>query len=131
MSDTHLLPTLSPSEARHVDQACDRFEAAWRAGRRPRPEEYLDTAAGPVRSALLRQLLLLDWDYRRRAGDEPRAEDYRARFPGDATLVNDIGREMADSSVSTGMWSGASGSQPTPWSGEGGPGLSGATDAGP
>src|SRR4051794_38576358 len=115
MSDTHLMPAVSPSEARLIDQACDRFEAAWRGGERPRPEEYLGTATGLVRSALLRQLLLLDWDYRRRMGDDPHADDYRARFPGDRDLVDDVGREMADSSVSTGVWSGGTGPQPTPW----------------
>src|SRR5262249_35816454 len=75
MNDTQRLPPLSPAEARQIDQTCDRFEAAWKAGQRPHPEEYLVTAGGSARSALLRQLLLLDWDYRRRAGDDPRAGD--------------------------------------------------------
>ena len=61
---------LSPTLARQVDRICDRFEAAWKAGPRPDVGEYLAAATGPVRSALLRQLLLLDWDYRRRAGDD-------------------------------------------------------------
>ena len=84
MSDNRLPPRLSPAEARRIDQTCDRFEAAWKAGRRPRLEEYLDASGEPVRSALLRQLLLADWDCRRRAGDEPHARDYLAlpRRPG-------------------------------------------------
>src|SRR5207248_3413282 len=73
MSDTHYLSAVSPEEARQIVRACDRFEAAWRAGQRPRPEGYLGAASGPARAALLRQLLLLDWEYRRRAGDDPRA----------------------------------------------------------
>ena len=92
MSDTYVLPPLSPAELRLVVQECDRFEAAWKAGQRPRPEEYLGTAAGPVRLALLRQLLLLDWDYRRHAGDDPQADEYHARFPDDAAVVGDVGR---------------------------------------
>ena len=29
-----------------VDAACRRFEAAWREGRRPRPEDFLGAAEG-------------------------------------------------------------------------------------
>ena len=101
MSDTHLWSALSPAEARRIDQACSRFEEAWEAGRRPRPEDYLGAAAEPERSALLHQLLLLDWDFRRRAGDHPRAADYLARFPGDGALIDDVRRELAGSGDNT------------------------------
>ena len=30
-----------PRPSERVDEACDRFEAAWRAGRAPRIEDYL------------------------------------------------------------------------------------------
>jgi hypothetical protein len=76
MSDPRLDSPLSPDEVRQLEHTCDRFEAAWKAGQRPHPEEYLGAASEPARSALLRQLLLLDWDYRRRAGDDPRPGDY-------------------------------------------------------
>src|SRR5205823_530 len=111
MSDTDmpevpvLCPTsttrLSPAEARQVDRACDRFEAAWQAGRPARPEDYLGAVGEPARSALLRQLLLLDWDYRRRAGEDPDAGDYLGRFPGDETVIEDVRREMTESPGST------------------------------
>ncbi|HZY84606.1 MAG TPA: serine/threonine-protein kinase, partial [Gemmataceae bacterium] len=101
MSATHPLPPLSPDEARRIDQACDRFEAAWKAGRRPPPEEYLGAAGGSGRAALLRQLLLLDWDYRRRAGDAPRPGDYHPRFPGDPALIEAVCREMTEFPAST------------------------------
>ncbi len=97
MSDTQPLSSLSPLQARQIDQTCDRFESAWKAGQRPHPEEYLGTAGEPERSALLRQLLLLDWDYRRRAEDNPRAGDYHARCPGDSVLIEDVSREMTES----------------------------------
>jgi WD40 repeat protein/serine/threonine protein kinase len=67
-----------------LDQACDRFEAAWKtaaADQRPRIEDYVGEVAEPERAALVHELILLDIDYRRRAGDYPRAEDYRDRFP--------------------------------------------------
>jgi serine/threonine protein kinase/WD40 repeat protein len=66
-------------EAR-IDEICDRFEQAWKAGSRPRIEDYLGDCAEPERSVLLRELIALEIDYRRRAGEQPQAEEYRARF---------------------------------------------------
>src|SRR5713226_4148200 len=74
--------TLPPDLALKVDVACDRFEAEWQAGGRPSIEKYLEEAAEPERAALLRQLILLDVDYRRRHGEEPNPKEYRDRFPG-------------------------------------------------
>jgi WD40 repeat protein len=90
-----LSPSLSPDEIRHIEQVCDRFEAAWKAGQRPRLETYLDPAAESLRTTLLRQLLALDWEYRLRAGDLPQAAEYQARFPGAAALVEAVGRAVA------------------------------------
>ena len=47
MSDAPVWSRLSPAEARRIDQICDRFEAAWKAGPRPMPEEYLSAAGEP------------------------------------------------------------------------------------
>jgi serine/threonine-protein kinase len=69
------------SARRRVDEACDRFEAAWRAGPGPRAEEFLGDLAGPERLALLRELIPLEVYYRRQWGQECRPEDYAARFP--------------------------------------------------
>ncbi len=69
--------TLTP----RADQECDRFEAAWKAGPRPRLEDYLAAVPEAERPALLRELLPLEIDYRRLAGEQPAAEEYLARFP--------------------------------------------------
>ena len=61
----------------------------------------MNGVAAPGRPALLRQLLLLDWDYRRRAGDDPSTGDYQTHFPGDATLIGEVGREINESPDST------------------------------
>src|SRR5262245_14500359 len=106
MSDTRPLPPLSPAEARQIDQTCDRFESAWKAGLRPLPEDYLGAAGEPARSALLRQLLLLDWDYRLQAGEQPQAGEYEARFPTDPALIERVRREMTAPPDSTWMRSG-------------------------
>jgi hypothetical protein len=73
---------LPSSLARRVDELCDRFEAAWKGtGARPRLEEYLADISGPERPTLLRELILLEADYRRLDGETPRPDDYLARFP--------------------------------------------------
>jgi WD40 repeat protein len=87
MSATPSDPTPSgerPPEAlaRRLDRACNQFEAAWRAGGAlPRLEDFLIGWEGQERLALLRELAPLDAHYRRRAGEECRAEDYLGRFP--------------------------------------------------
>jgi WD40 repeat protein/serine/threonine protein kinase len=77
--------SLPLSLARRVDAVCSRFEIAWQntgpTGSRPRIEDYLGDTPEPERLALLRQLIPLDANYRRRAGEDPRAEDYHRRFP--------------------------------------------------
>jgi serine/threonine-protein kinase len=71
---------MTPAEqARFTDRICTKFEEAWRSGR-PRIEDYLPAAAPADVMAVLRELILLDVEYRRRAGDNPSAADYRARF---------------------------------------------------
>jgi serine/threonine-protein kinase len=77
----------NPSFIERIEQACDRFEAAWRAGLRPRIEDALAVADGPARAALLRELLLIDLSYRLRQGERPVLDDYLARFPDDGEVV--------------------------------------------
>jgi tetratricopeptide (TPR) repeat protein/tRNA A-37 threonylcarbamoyl transferase component Bud32 len=76
---------LSVAEELHVNDVCDRFEAAWRAAGPgapgPRIEDYLGDAPEPGRSALLRHLLQLEIDYRVLRGERPAASDYESRFP--------------------------------------------------
>jgi serine/threonine-protein kinase len=82
--------TLTP----RADQECDRFEAAWKAGQRPRLEDNLAAVPEPDRPALLRELLLLEVDYRRLAGERLGAEEFLARFPAldQAWLVGVLSR---------------------------------------
>ena len=95
------LPTidasLSPSMINGMDDACDRFEAAWKAGLRPQIEDYLEETAGPERSVLWHELLVLELVYRRRQGEQPTPEEYRARFPARANLV---GKALGEADLS-------------------------------
>jgi len=57
----------------------EAFEAAWRAGHRPRIEDFLH--GRETESRLLAELAQTDLEYRLRAGEPARAERYLARFP--------------------------------------------------
>jgi hypothetical protein len=67
---------VSLSAEHRVDAVCQRFEAAWRAGEEPRFEDYLQGWQEPDRSVLLRELVLLDQEYRRRKSETPSLGSY-------------------------------------------------------
>ena len=75
---------------KHVVERCDRYEAAWREGRRPRIEDYLAEAPEPERALLLRELLALELELRSSGGERPEPQEYRQRFPGHVELINRI-----------------------------------------
>jgi eukaryotic-like serine/threonine-protein kinase len=79
---------LTPADLRAIVEACDCFEEEWLAGRRPRAEDFLGQTEGPARSALLHDLLELELHYRRKAGEDPAAKEYRERLPGHAGVVD-------------------------------------------
>src|SRR5262245_43919979 len=79
---------LSPSQARRVDALCRRFEAEWSAGREPRIMDFLRAVPDPERPALLRQLLLLELELLWDRGQRPTPEEYHARFPEHAGVID-------------------------------------------
>ncbi len=84
------VPTANADELellRRVDAACGRFEQCWKRGERPRLEDELETAAAGDRPALLVQMLLLEWSYRRDRGEAFTLAEYQARFAGQAGTV--------------------------------------------
>src|SRR5438445_3136144 len=86
---------VADSDLRRVDQACDSFEAAWKAGRRPRVEAYLGKMAEPERTELLEELIRLELDYRAQRGERPSQEEYTLRFPEREALIAAIFTEVA------------------------------------
>src|SRR4051794_17237104 len=71
-----------------VIEACERYEDDWRAGRRPRIEDFLGAEPGPMRSALLRELLAVELERRRRRGERPGPDESRARFSDQTAAVD-------------------------------------------
>src|SRR5262245_12588790 len=84
-------PADLPLELAHrIDEVCDRFEAGWRAGQRPRLEDYLDVGDTEARRALLRELLAAEVESRLRFGERPAPGEYSDRFPGDGPVVDAV-----------------------------------------
>lgn len=77
--------TASASLVMRIEEVCDRFETAWKAAKSasegPRLEEHLGKLPEPEQPPVLPELVALDIDYRRRAGEQPRPEEYGPRFP--------------------------------------------------
>ena len=67
--------------------ACEQFEAAWRGGRNPRIEDYLDEVESREREKLLRELLAIEIELRARAGERPSPEQFLARCPDWAQAI--------------------------------------------
>lgn len=59
-----------------VNRRCARFEQQWRSGERPSIDSHLQNEAASSQPVLLRELLLLDLEYRLAAGESPAAADY-------------------------------------------------------
>src|SRR5688572_17400589 len=86
-------PSAPPAD---VDAICDVFEAAWYAGQAPRVEDFLPRVGLPQQDVLLRELLLAEWDLRRRHGQDPELERYAARFPNDRQAITDLWRAWVE-----------------------------------
>ncbi len=79
---------LPVTSRRQIDEICDRFETEWRAGKHPDLAVFLDETAGPTRVQLFRELVALDQEFRRQAGEHVATADYGSRFPELATVLD-------------------------------------------
>src|SRR5262245_42823024 len=70
-----------------IDRICDRFEAMWEAGERPRVEDYLGGVDEPYQPYLRGDLLAAELAARRRRGEHPEPHEYQDRFSGEAALI--------------------------------------------
>jgi Protein kinase domain len=72
---------------KRIDRVCERIEAAWKRGARPRIEDSLEQSSAEEFPELLSEVLLLEWTYRRSRGDRFEASEYSARFPDHTPVV--------------------------------------------
>ncbi len=82
-----------------INAAADRFESDWQQGLRPLIENYLAEVHESRRPALLGELLRVELELRRRAGDDPAPAEYAARFPEHGALVEAVFSPGSDPST--------------------------------
>lgn len=68
--------------AQRIDAACDRFEAELRQNKRASIEAFLHEAPAADRPHLLRELIILEIDFRYQQGESFQANEYKQRFEG-------------------------------------------------
>jgi tRNA A-37 threonylcarbamoyl transferase component Bud32 len=73
-----------------VIRVCDRYESVWRAGGRPRIEDFLEGTPETERPMLLHELIALELEIRRDRGETPTPEEYHPRFPDDSDLIHAV-----------------------------------------
>ena len=84
------MPDIPTADWSWIDAAADRFERACSRGRRPRIEDHLHDVSPDRVSAILDELIRVECELRRRGGEEPTAEEYRARFPDHIGVVDAV-----------------------------------------
>jgi tetratricopeptide (TPR) repeat protein len=70
-----------------IEQACFRYESSWRAGDRPRIEDFTNSVTGNEQAELLAELLRLDLHYLLSLDEVPELAQYEARFPDHVSLI--------------------------------------------
>src|SRR5215510_15086402 len=90
------------STIERIDAICDRFEKSWRAGQRPRLEEFLAQAPPDDQRLLFVELLRLELCYRRAAGETPDPADYLDHFPEHEQLLREQLEHPGRLSLTTG-----------------------------
>lgn len=74
-------PNLTDEILRRIDQACDDFESAWKAGERLFVDDVLGDFPDDARTAALNELLPIEIAWRQKSGESPSVDSYLFRFP--------------------------------------------------
>ena len=83
-----------PSLTNRVDMICDAFERELQAGGSPRIEDHLGGSKEQELPRLLRELLILELEYRRKQSEVPNVDDYAARFPDHVGLMLSVFKDQ-------------------------------------
>ena len=73
------IPTADGSS---INAAAERFERAWKNGERPRIEEFLINVPEPQRPLLFQELMRVERELRRRAGEDAKSRRVPPTIPG-------------------------------------------------
>lgn len=87
------LDGLSSESSANLESCVARFEAAWQRGERPVLDDFLNGDNDPERRAQLLELVYTDLEYRLKAGESARIEEYFRRYPelaADREVVLDL-----------------------------------------
>jgi len=93
---------LSLDAARRQDVICEQFEQDLRGSSAAAIEHYLNGTAGLERTALLRELLALELEYRAARHEQVRLDDYLTRFPENREVLRLAFVELAAKSAPPG-----------------------------
>ncbi|MFP6762211.1 MAG: redoxin domain-containing protein, partial [Planctomycetaceae bacterium] len=83
--------------ARHIDRICQAFETDWRAGKRPRIEDFLATDAEISQHDLLNELLALEVELRTNLDETIVLDELRHRFPEHLSTINEFCNDIQQS----------------------------------
>ncbi|MBI2824427.1 MAG: protein kinase [Planctomycetia bacterium] len=78
------------SVAARIEAVRERFAAQLRAGQAERIDTWLGTAESADRLPLFRELLPIEWEYRRRRGEQLSIDEYVKRFPEYAAAIAEL-----------------------------------------
>jgi hypothetical protein len=91
-------PNFPLQAAKRIHATCRSFESAWSGPTRPELGPFLAEMLGPERSWLFAELLALEVELRRGAGEHPTEAEYRLSFPSEVEreIIASAFRHCAD-----------------------------------
>lgn len=95
--DSHSL-----SSAQQIDAICDRFELAWLQGERISIEKVLADSPAILRDALARELIAIEMELRRKAGEKPTLAEYSSYVPALSLANDEPTKDAVTSTMDTG-----------------------------
>src|SRR3978361_637173 len=89
------------SRPERIDQLCDDFEAQWLKGERPWIADFVDRMPSDAQPSLFYELLLIDLEYRRKAGEQPSRQDYLRDYSRFADKISAVYLEFGEAAFAT------------------------------
>jgi serine/threonine-protein kinase len=90
---------ISPQD--RIDQVCDDFEAQWLTGQPPRIGDFVNRLEGDEQPALFYELMLVDIEYRRKAGENPSRQYYLRDYAHFADTIATVYIQFGESAFAT------------------------------